>query len=465
MAPVDRKHPLAEEITLDVAAAVGIVAIATVFSTALVVGFGGTRIGILFLTAVMIAGAARGLISSLMAALLATLTYNYFLTGRPYGFQLPTVDEIHNLVLFSVAAVITGALTGRIQASNRSATRRTAALETLLDVERVAEDAPDESTLLERVSSVVHANLPSLGLTILGPPSSGPPSFGDLAKRSTRPIRLEGETIGVLTWTRGHAEFDDFVELLADRLASFIAGMRARSLAGSLQVERSRNLLLASVSHDFRTPLATIIAATSSLIDFETSLDDKRRLRLIEAARDEAERLDRFVNQILEAMRRAPNGVMAASARSLDVRAHLGALADRFNALALWAQVQVGGRRCHILADEVLFSQAFSNIIENAVKHSPVDAAVKIRVRKSGDQIEIVVTDSGPGVPEADLAGIFDRNFQAGSEKKRSGYGIGLAVARFDLEAIGGELQAANKPGGGLQITARFAAGMVGERC
>jgi len=77
--------------------------------------------------------------------------------------------------------------------------------------------------------------------------------------------------------------------------------------------------------------------------------------------------------------------------------------------------------------------------------------------------VEIVVVDSGPGVPEADLPGLFDRYFQASSGKAASGYGIGLAVARFNVEAMGGELQATNRPGSGLKMTARFSASMLSE--
>lgn len=459
-----RPEPV-RRLLIDLAVAIGIVAAATAISTALFAVFGGTRIGIVFLSAVMLAGAYRGMASSIAAALLATLSYNYFLTGRALSFQLPTADELHNLVLFCVAAVITGTLTSRIKASERSAIRRTGALETLLEVERVAQTAEDEGVLFKRVNAAINASLPVLNLTVSATPRPTSSSTPSIPRRSSRDIRVDGDVIGHLTWSSGPAEFDEFIDLLAERLSTSVAGMRSRTLGRKLQIERSRNLLLASVSHDFRTPLATIITASSTLIDFREQLDDSQRLRLLTAARDEAERLDQFVNQLLEAMRRAPDGAITASAKVLDVRTHLQALADRFNAPALWPQVKVSGARCRILADEILFSQAFSNIIENAVKHSPIDGSVVIKVRRAGDRVEVVVSDSGPGVPEDDLAHIFDRYFQAGPDKHGSGYGIGLAVARFNVEAMGGELRASNKPHSGLQITATFAAGMADEDC
>ena len=448
---------------VDLAVAGAIVSAATLTSVALFATFGATRIGIVFLTSIMLAGASRGMASSVPAAVLATLSYNYFLAGRPMGFQLPTLDEMHNLVLFSIAAVVTGALTGQIKASERSAIYRAQALETLLKVERIAATADNEVALFNGINATVQAGLPILNLSATAAGRSAPETPPARTHMSIRDIRVDGGVVGHLAWSQGPAEFDAFIDLLAERLAGFIGRMRSRTLAQRLQIERSRNLLLASVSHDFRTPLATIITASSTLIDFSDQLDDDKRLRLLQATRDEAERLHQFVNQLLEAMRRAPDGVITASAKVLDVRTHLHALATRFNTLAEWPQVQVTGEPLRILADEILFSQAFSNIIENSIKHSLQADPVIIRVRMAADHVEIVVEDSGPGVSEADLPGLFDRYFQASSGKAASGYGIGLAVARFNVEAMGGELQATNRPGSGLQMTARFSASMLSE--
>ncbi len=441
---------------LDVGIALVFVAGATLASLILFAIFGTARTGILFLTAVMLAGATRGLTASGVAALLATIFYNYFMVGREAGFQLPTDQEFHNLVLFSVAAFFSGILTGRLRASERTAIRQLAVVDALLEVERVAEDATDEAILLKRITSVVADRLPALRLTVAPATAEDAPSGGDPVGDRTVPVILDGETVAVLAWKSGSAEFGEFVVLLANRVESFLGRMRASRIAGRLQLERGRNLLLASVSHDFRTPLATIIAATSSLIDLDGDADRKTRLRLLTAARSEAERLDGFVNQLLEAMRRTPDGVMTPVQGPVDATDRLRTLAERFNGPAGWPQVKVSGKECLIRADDLLFAQAFSNIIENAVKHSPVDAVVNVGVREAGNKVMITVEDEGPGVPEADLAGIFDRYFQAASRKKRSGYGIGLAVARFNVNAMGGEVRAANRPPGGLQVIVEF---------
>lgn len=448
---------------LDVVTPFAVIGGATLVGLGLIAVFGTARTGIVFLTAVMLVGATRGLKSSLVAALLATFSYNYFLAGREFQFQLPTNEEFHSLVLFSVAAFFTGSLTGRLRTSELSARRRLAVVDALLEVEREAEACDGEIELLERITATVAASLPTLGLRLRA--VGDPPAAGDEAEGAARPIMIDEDTVAILSWTPGPDEFDEFIDLLADRVESYIARKRASRVASRLQLERGRNLMLASVSHDFRTPLATIIAATSSLIDLDGEVDRKTRLRLMTAARAEAERLDQFVNQLLEAMRRAPDGVTDVAAGSVEVVERLRGLADRFNGAAGLTQVKVSGAPCLIRADDMLFSQAFSNIIENAVKHSPIDAAVEIVVRQAGSRVTIIVEDEGPGVPEADLAGIFERNFQVSSKKKRSGYGIGLAVARFNVNAMGGEIRAANKPAGGLQIIAEFASGVDGEGC
>lgn len=450
---------------LDVGTAFVFVAGATSISLILFAIFGTARTGILFLTAVMLAGTTRGLTSSGVAALLATISYNYFLFGRGDEFQLPTSAEVHNLVLFSVAAFFSGVLTGRLRASERSAIRQLAVVDALLDVERAVHDATDEATLLKRIETVVEERLPALNLRLALAMAPDAQSPSDPAEGRTAPVTLDGETVAVLAWTPGAAEFDEFVTLLTDRVESYFVRARSARIANRLQLERSRNLLLASVSHDFRTPLATIIAATSSLIDLDDEADRKTRLRLMTAARSEAERLDGFVNQLLEAMRSSPDGVTTPAVGPVGATDRLRTLAERFNAPAGWAQVEVIGEECLIRADDLLFSQAFSNIIENAVKHSPADAVVKVSVREAGNSVMITVEDQGPGVPEADLAGIFDRYFQAGSRKKRSGYGIGLAVARFNVNAMGGEVRAANRPSGGLQVIVEFAGAGDSDGC
>ena len=455
----------ARSVRNDFLVAVALITGATAVSLSLFAIFGSARIGILFLTAVMLAGVTRGLTSSAVAALFATLSYNYFLAGQEYQFQLPTGEEFHNLVLFSVAAFFSGVLTGRLRASELSAIRRSAVLDCLLLVERVVEDAADEATLLKRITTAVEAGLPALKLSVSPVTAEGARPAGDSVRGSSIPVVLDGETVAVLAWTPGPAEYDEFIALLTDRVESYLARMRASRVASRLQLERGRNLLLASVSHDVRTPLATIIAATSSLIDLDGEADRKTRLRLMTAARSEAERLDRFVNQLLEAMRRTPDGVTTPVVGSVDVMDRLRTLAERFNAPAGWSQVEVSGDGCLIRADDLLFSQAFSNIIENAVKHSPIDAPVKISVRETGNKVLVTVEDQGPGVPEADLAGIFERYFQVGTRKKRSGYGIGLAVARFNVNAMGGDIRAVNRPTGGLEIIAEFAGGSSGDGC
>lgn len=448
---------------IDVTAAVGVIAGATLISLGLFAAFGTARTGILFLTAVMLVGASRGLRASLLAALLATGSYNYFLAGQDLRFQLPTDEELHNLVLFTVAAFFTGSMTGRLRASEHSAVRRLMVVETLLHVERAAEGCAVEKVLFERITAAVAGSLPTLNMDLRVPPAGDALSGEDDAGGATLPILVDDETVAVLTWTPGPAEYDEFIDLLADRVESHVARIRATHLASRLQLERGRNLMLASVSHDFRTPLSTIIAATSSLIDLDGEVDRKTRLRLLTAARSEAERLDQFVNQLLEAMRRTPDGVTTVTVQAVDVIERLRSLAERFNVATGRPQVQVSGDRCLIRADDLLFSQAFSNLIENAVKYSPIDGTVGITVRQSGGRAAITVEDQGAGVPEADLAGIFERNFQVSPKKKRSGYGIGLAVARFNVNAMGGEIRAANRPSGGLQIIAEFASHADGE--
>ena len=227
-----------------------------------------------------------------------------------------------------------------------------------------------------------------------------------------------------------------------------------------------KSSLLDSVSHDLRTPLATIRAAGGTLADPEAPLDPDRVRALGSAIDREAQRLDRLVSNLLDLSRIGGDGLRPTIAPHMLadlVDAALGrtrrALAPRSIAIAIPEDLPP------VLVDEVLMDQVLANLLENTAAYTPATAAVSIRAGHEGDQVVLRVEDDGPGVPPEARARLFDRFYRApagsgsgsGSGRTR-GTGIGLTVARGLVEAMSGTITAEASEPGGLAVVVRLPA-------
>ncbi|HSC12971.1 MAG TPA: sensor histidine kinase KdpD [Rhodanobacteraceae bacterium] len=218
--------------------------------------------------------------------------------------------------------------------------------------------------------------------------------------------------------------------------------------------EKLRNVLLSSISHDFRTPLASIIGAASTLLDkAAATLDDERRSSLLRAVLEEARRLHRLVDNLLDLTRltsgpvqlkRVPVAIDELTGAVLH-RLH-DALAGREVALDVPADLPL------VSCDEVMIEQVLFNLVENAQKHTPPGTPIRIRARAWPAVVEITVADVGPGLPPGQEQRVFDKFHRAAEEPAQSGFGLGLAICKTIIEAHGGEIGARNLAGGGAEF-------------
>jgi two-component system sensor histidine kinase KdpD len=222
---------------------------------------------------------------------------------------------------------------------------------------------------------------------------------------------------------------------------------RARLLA---ETERLRAALLTSLSHDLRTPLAAILGAASSLATYGDALDPAGRREMLRTIEDEAERLNRFVANLLD-MTRLESGAVALKREPTDLGEVIGTTLSRA------ARVLDPGRVSLELApdlplldlDPVLFEQVLFNLLDNAAKYAPAGSAVTVRAWRDGGTVKVQVLDSGPGIPPGQEERIFEKFFRVhAADRQRPGTGLGLAVCRGFVEAMGGGIVAANRPGG-----------------
>jgi two-component system sensor histidine kinase KdpD len=218
--------------------------------------------------------------------------------------------------------------------------------------------------------------------------------------------------------------------------------------------EDLQNALLNSISHDLRTPLVSITGALSSLQEDDGKLDGEMRAALIENAREETERLNRLVGNLLD-MSRLEAGAMRLARETSDIEDAIGSALEQLDRRLLGRQVKVD------VADDVplvpmdfsLIVQVLVNLIDNALKYSPRDTPIEIRVRAQPNQIQVQVMDRGLGIPSEDLPHVFDKFYRVQHPDMVSGTGMGLAICRGIVAAHGGTITAENRLGGGALIT------------
>jgi two-component system sensor histidine kinase KdpD len=228
-----------------------------------------------------------------------------------------------------------------------------------------------------------------------------------------------------------------------------------------LQVtERLQRSLLDSVSHELRTPLVTITGALSALEEDGARLDAETQRSLVSAAREEADRLNRLVANLLS-MSRLEADALRLLLTDADVEDLLGAALDalawRANGREILARIPADLPMVRV--DFVLLVQVFVNLLDNAIKYSPPDRPIIVTASCGDDTVEVAIADQGPGVAQTDLDRIFDKFYRVQHPGAVSGTGLGLSICRGIVEAHGGRIWAAPTPGGGTTVTLALPAG------
>jgi two-component system sensor histidine kinase KdpD len=216
------------------------------------------------------------------------------------------------------------------------------------------------------------------------------------------------------------------------------------------ETERLRTALLSSVSHDLRTPLASIIGAASSLDSYGQDMSQDDRHALLEMVRQEGERLDRYIQNLLD-MTRLGHGELTLRRDWIGVDELVGSAVGRLQRYQPDTRfaVSVDPGLAPIWVHPALVEQALFNIIENAAKFSPPGEAVVIDACREGEHVRIDVRDHGPGIPEDERRRIFDMFYSVErGDRGRAGTGLGLAICRGMIGAHGGEVEALPGPDG-----------------
>jgi two-component system sensor histidine kinase KdpD len=244
-------------------------------------------------------------------------------------------------------------------------------------------------------------------------------------------------------------------EQRAEQLRAAYAELeRERARADELaDVDAQRRALLRSVSHDLRTPLATIRAIATDLRD-APGYDEATRAELLDSLCDEAERLDRLVANLL-AMSRIEAGALKPERQAVPLDELLAERARRLRRLFLQVRLEldVPADLPLVDGDYTQLEQVFTNLLENAARYAPPRSTVRIRARPAGGMVEVAVADEGPGIADHERARIFEP-FRRGEGSRSSG--IGLAICKAIVEAHGGTIGVERTPGGGATFVVRL---------
>ncbi len=217
--------------------------------------------------------------------------------------------------------------------------------------------------------------------------------------------------------------------------------------------EKLQTALLNSVSHDLRTPLVSITGALTSLDEQSESLDDENRKSLIVTAREEADRLNRLVGNLLS-MTRIESGAIKLHLEPGDIQDLIGTALDQLGKRIINRKVQADVPMDFPLVpmDFTLMVQVLVNVLDNAVKYSPEYCAIEISAELNKDNARVTIADPGEGIPSEDLTRVFDKFYRVQRPESISGTGLGLSISKGIVEAHNGNIQALRREGGGTII-------------
>jgi two-component system sensor histidine kinase KdpD len=448
------------------------------------------NLSMVFLLAVLVVAISFGVWPAIFASVLSFLVYNFFFIPPLYTFTIAEPYELLALVIFLVVAVISATLAGRVREQARIAANRMRAMRRLYEFTRrlsglatlhaVAEGAAGEiHSSLARSAIVLLAEGDDLALVAAWPPEDALDAAAMTAARwaysHAEPAGADTGTLPIIPWyfvplpagdkvlgvvgiareknvppldSEGRALLDTLVEQTGAALERASLTREMVSARTATETERVRNTLLASVSHDFRTPLSSILGSATSLIDFGDKLDPAAQKDLLGQIKTEAEDLDEMVRNLL-AITRIDAGALELRRDWIDLREVVErvATAARRHGARQRIDIDFPAAMPLVRVDATLAEQAIGNVLGNAIAHTPPETHVVLDATVAPGAITLCITDDGPGIPPNALVHVFDK-FVKGDETALSradggkGTGLGLAIAKGILEAHGGSIKA-----------------------
>ena len=412
-----------------------------------------------FLLVVVIVAALGGFVPAFVCAITGFLLANWYFTPPYYEFTIAEGENLVALVIFLVVAGVVSLLVATASRRTADAARARAEAETLAAMSGTLSASEDP---LPQLVSQLQVAFDADHVAVLA--GDGDDAWvvlaGTGADVPTRPedadlvVPLHGTEVLVLS---GEELGDDDLEILRAFAGQVAIAVQQRELradaeraAGLEEANELRTALLAAVSHDLRTPLSSIKAAVSSLLQRDVDFTPSATRELLETIDEGSDRLNHLVGNLLD-MSRLQTGALQLVMRDVGLDEVVPvAVAGLFQADRV--DVEVDETLPRVKADAALLERAIANVVENAVAWSPVDAHVRVEAVATQDRVDLHVVDRGPGIPSARREDVFRPFQRLGDRSNGSGVGLGLAVARGFVEAMGGRIAVEDTPGGGVTM-------------
>ena len=463
-----------------------------------------------YLLAVLAVGTRHGTVPAVATAVIAFLAYDFLFVEPLYTFTISDPNEWLNLLLLLVVAVAIGRLVALQAAHAAALTQQAKETQALFGISRalaetrtVEEAAPivlkrlADATAMDRIwfglgSSPTEERViadtspgdalpvPAWQVVLQRSPGDEParwmrmhvatsPARRGASRATTHRVRVEapGEVLGSVWALRARDEREPdpsetrILSAAADQLGQAVVRDRAAVERTAAEIARRsealKTALLDSVSHDLRTPLATIRAAAGSMLDESVAWSELDHREAFAAIDGEAERMGRLVRNLLD-LSKIEGGALKPELEPCDLDDVVRQVVRRARGNpATHIVVDLLDALPPVLVDELYLGQILANLVENAVRYGGDNIRVSARELADGP-IEVSVEDDGHGVAEAALPHLFEKFYQAGAagEAQRRGMGIGLTVVEGLTRAMGGEVAACRSALGGLQVDVRL---------
>ena len=453
---------------------------------------GASNIALVFLTAVVGIAVRFGLWPSLLASVTSSLCYNFFFTAPYYTFTIEASANIVSVVFFTGVAIVVSNVAAYARLQALAALERARTTELLYSFSRklagtgtlddVLWATAYQTALMLKVRVVLL--LPEAGDIVVkaGYPPEDRLEEADLAaarwawrqhepaghgcevlpeaKRLFLPMRTDRGVIGVVGIDSDENQLllapaeRRLLQALVDQSALAIERVHLvedmERVKRTIETERLRSALLTSISHDLKTPLAAVLGAAGTLRDLGDKLNDEQKTELLATIIEEAERLNRFIANLLD-MTKLESGAVVPNIARHDLHEIVGSVLRRAKTMLVHHTVtlDLAGGLPMLDLDAVLFEQVLFNLLDNAAKYAPAGTTITVTSRLDGDSVLLQVLDEGDGIPAADLDHVFEKFYRAQKgDRVRAGTGLGLAISRGFVEAMKGTIAAANRPGG-----------------
>jgi two-component system sensor histidine kinase KdpD len=447
------------------------------------------NVDLVFLTAVVGVAVRYGLWPSLLASVVASLCYNFFFLPPVYTFTITDPTNIAAFCFFMLIAILVSNVAARVRTQADTAlsriktteqlyafSRKLAGTATLDDVlwatayqtalmlkVRVVLLLPEDGILTVKAGYPPEDQLDKADLAAANWAWSNDRSAGrgsdtlPGAKRLFLPMRtgrgligvigIDNDRTGPLLTPDQRRLLDALVDQGALAIERVLLVEDMDRVKRTVESERLRSALLTSISHDLKTPLASVLGAASTMRDLASGLSDQQKHDLLATVIDESERLNRFIANLLD-MTKLESGAIVPNTALHDIGEIIGSALRRASKILERHNVQldIAADLPMLQLDAVLFEQVLFNLLDNAAKYSLPGTTISIKSQRERSFVSLQVADEGEGIPPGELESVFDKFYRVQKiDHVRPGTGLGLAISRGFVEAMNGRISAANR--------------------